>query len=98
MIGLRPNSMRAIEQPSFRAHQPSTAVLALVAMSLILMPDACRAWGLDGHQITAYIAADHLSPIARRHLAQILEVADNPTAVAGAMARAAGPRVQNFSA
>ena len=89
--------MHAIDQPSFRAYQPSTAVLALVAVSLILLPGACRAWGLDGHQIIAYIAADHLSPIARRHVAQILGVADDPAAVAGAMARAAGPRIQNFS-
>ncbi len=77
-------------RPTVRADQPPTAVLALMAVSLILLPDACGAWGLDGHQITAYIAAGNLSPIARRHVAQILGVADNPTAVAGAMARAAG--------
>ena len=60
-----------------------------MAVSLILLPGTCWAWGSDGHQIIAYIAADHLSPVARRHVAQILGVADDPTAVADAMARAA---------
>ncbi len=67
----------------------AAVLFALVLMGLISAPGTCWAWGSDGHQITAYIAADHLTPAARRHVAQILGVADNPTAVADAMARAA---------
>jgi len=61
----------------------------LFLVSLTSAPDTCWAWGTEGHQITAYIAANHLNPVARRHVAQILEVADDPPAVAKAMGRAA---------
>lgn len=47
------------------------------------------AWGNDGHQIVARIAALNLSPNARRHVAQLLGVSSGPTSVANAMARAA---------
>ncbi len=49
----------------------------------------CRAWGGDGHQITAYIAADHLTAQARGKVARILGVKDDPVDVAQAMAQAA---------
>jgi hypothetical protein len=48
-----------------------------------------RAWGNDGHQIVARIAALNLSPKARRHVAHLLGVSSGPTSVANAMARAA---------
>ncbi|HEV3111122.1 MAG TPA: S1/P1 nuclease [Candidatus Binataceae bacterium] len=64
-------------------------LLAQVVFGLLAAPGTCWAWGSDGHQIIGYIAADHLTPVARRHVAQILGVADNPRAVADAMARAA---------
>jgi len=67
-------------------------MLAILLVAAIVLPsptEVCWGWGVDGHQITAYIAADHLSPVARRHIAQILEVPDNPSAVAEAMAHAA---------
>jgi S1/P1 Nuclease len=63
--------------------------ILLVLISLLALPVRGWAWGYDGHQIVAYIAADHLTPAARRHVAQILGVADDPSAVAAAMARAA---------
>ena len=63
--------------------------LPLIPISLMSIPRTCWAWGIDGHQIVGYIAADHLTPVARGHVAQILGVADNPTAVSDAMARAA---------
>ena len=66
------------------------AVLVLLFLiSLTSAPETCWAWGSEGHQITAYIAADHLNPVARRHVAQILEVPNDPPAVAKAMGRAA---------
>ncbi len=67
----------------------AAAVLTLVVSGSILAPDECWAWGGDGHQITAYIASDHLSAVAQRHIAQILGVPDEQSAVAAAMARAA---------
>jgi hypothetical protein len=47
------------------------------------------AWGNDGHQIVARIAALNLTPKARRHVSQLLGVSSGPTAVANAMANAA---------
>jgi hypothetical protein len=84
--------MRDHQDLFLRTRSSYLMVVALslhVLISLAFVPNTCWAWGGDGHQITAYIAADHLSPVARRHVAQILGVADNPPAVADAMARAA---------
>jgi hypothetical protein len=63
---------------------------AAAAISIVLLsPLPGWAWGGDGHQITALIAADHLSSTARSHVAQILGVPDDQRSVANAMARAA---------
>ncbi len=51
--------------------------------------NAAWAWGSDGHEIVAIIAADNLSRSARTHVARILNVAANKKAVAPAMATAA---------
>ena len=74
--------------PAYPGCALARLLLALL-LSLRLLAGTCWAWGGDGHQITAYIAADHLTETARRHVAQILGVPDNPRAVAQAMARAA---------
>jgi hypothetical protein len=47
------------------------------------------AWGNDGHQIVARVAAMNLSVKARRNVAKLLGVSSNPTSVANAMAKAA---------
>jgi nuclease S1 len=65
-----------------------TSCLLLVLGSLTSVPAVCWAWGGEGHQIVAYIAADHLSAAARPHVAEILGVADYPPTVAEAMALA----------
>ena len=67
----------------------AAALLLLLPAILISSPNTCWAWGSDGHQIIAYIAADHLNPTARRRVAQILGVANDPPSVAKAMGRAA---------
>jgi hypothetical protein len=85
VINMHVNPVRRI-WPSH--HFAIAAIFSLVLFSLAL-PRACWAWGPDGHQITAYIAADHLNASARGHIAQILGVDDNPSAVARAMAKAA---------
>jgi hypothetical protein len=61
-----------------------------VAGLAVLMTGASYAWawGNDGHQIVARIAALNLTPKARRHVAQLLGVSSGPTSVANAMARA----------
>jgi hypothetical protein len=43
----------------------AAVLLLLFLVSLTSAPDRCRAWGSQGDQITAYIAAEHLSPVAR---------------------------------
>src|SRR5260370_41344045 len=64
---------------------------ASVAGLAVLMTGASYAWawGNDGHQIVARIAALNLTPKAQRHVAQLLGVSSGPTSVANAMARAA---------
>ena len=39
----------------------------------------------EGHEVVAVIAADNLTPAAKAHVAKILNVSDNPIAVAKAM-------------
>lgn len=46
------------------------------------------AWWETGHRVIARLAAAHLTPSARAHVAQILNVPDTPAAVARALARA----------
>src|SRR5215813_6134976 len=52
-------------------------------------PPRAWAWGNEGHQIVAIIAADNLTPSARTHVAKILHVSAKKKAVATAMAAAA---------
>jgi hypothetical protein len=73
---------------SFRLFD-TTIYLLLVLASFAPVPAVCWAWGSQGHQIVAYIAADHLTPAARQHVSQILGVSDDQPSVAKAMARAA---------
>ncbi len=49
--------------------KPRTATLAL---SAILIPSVCFAWGRDGHRITGFIAAKHLTPQATAAVKNLL--------------------------
>lgn len=62
-------------------------VRALLVCSLA-WPLPLAAWWETGHQTVARIAAAHLTAAARTRVARILDVADNPDAVADALARA----------
>lgn len=57
-------------------------------VAAFLSASASWGWFPEGHEIVAIIAADHLAPAARAHVAQILAVPDVPRAVADAMAGA----------
>jgi len=61
---------------------------ASVAMAAVFLPIAAWAWGYDGHKIVAVIAADNLTPAAQSHVASILRVPVNKSAIANAMERA----------
>jgi hypothetical protein len=68
---------------------PARLILAALATAALL----CRAmpawaWGNQGHEIVAIIAADYLTPAAQSHVAEILGAADTPDAIAHAMAEA----------
>ena len=60
--------------------------LGIGLIASIAFAEAAHAWGNDGHEITAYIAEDNLSPAARAEVAAILRVPDWPREVAAAMA------------
>jgi len=66
-------------------------VVLLGGMSALVLSGTTRAWawGTEGHQIVAIIAADNLTPNARTHVAKILRVSAKKKAVATAMAAAA---------
>jgi hypothetical protein len=50
-----------------------------------------RAWFAEGHEIVAIIAADDLTPTARSHVAQILNVPADTGSVEKAMAATIRP-------
>lgn len=68
-----------------------TVLTGLVTCFLVVLCMAQNgwAWGNDGHQIVARVAAMNLSVKARRNVAKLLGVSSSPTSVANAMARAA---------
>ena len=59
--------------------------VANVILMLLLCPASAFAWGPDGHKIVAVIAADNLTPAAASHVADILGVAADKSAIATAM-------------
>src|SRR6266446_3093018 len=65
-------------------------ILLWFAFYAALSPRPAWAWGNDGHQVVAFIAADHLSTNARNHVAKILDAdPSDPAALATKMADAA---------
>ena len=45
---------------------------ALFALAVSALPSTCLAWGAEGHRIVAAIAADELTPAARKQVEQLL--------------------------
>jgi len=58
---------------------------ASLALAILLYPVCAWGWGYDGHRIVAFIAADNLTPVAGSHVANILNVPADKTAIATAM-------------
>ena len=46
--------------------------LSLCATLLAMLPENAHAWGIEGHRITARIAAMHLNPVARAEVIRLL--------------------------
>lgn len=69
-----------------------TNLLLLSAFAILLFgvrPDSpAWAWGNQGHEIAAVIAADNLSPTAREHVAKILGASSDVDSLEKAMAAA----------
>jgi hypothetical protein len=65
------------------------ALLTWTSVALGAQQNVAWAWGKEGHQIVAFIAADNLSPNALTHLASVLKVKETKKSVAAAMATAA---------
>ncbi len=63
--------------------------LAILLPALLLLPPPANAWWEEGHQVVARVAAAQLTPSALKRVAALLEVDDNPAAVADALATAA---------
>lgn len=57
----------------------------MLAFALLLHPVSAWAWGDQGHEIVAVIAADNLTPAAQSHVASILGTSANKRAIASAM-------------
>ena len=69
-------------------HPARLTLAALASAALFCRAIPARAWGNQGHEIVAIIAADNLTPAAQSHVAQILGTSDTPDAIARAMAEA----------
>jgi S1/P1 Nuclease/Metal binding domain of Ada len=63
--------------------------IAAVALAVLLHPISVWAWGNDGHEIVAIIAADNLSSAAQSHVAAVFHVSAEKSAIARAMEVAA---------
>ena len=55
--------------------RPRHLTIALV-LAVGIAPPPCLAWGVEGHRIIAAIAADELTPAAKRQVEQLLGVSD----------------------
>ena len=62
--------------------------IANLVLAVLLCPVSAWAWGPDGHEIVAIIAADNLTPAAAGHVADILGAPADKRAIATAMAEA----------
>src|SRR4051794_34385043 len=62
--------------------------LAILLSCWLLKPFPVAAWWETGHEVVARLAAARLTPAARTRVAQILQVSDTPSGVAGALAEA----------
>ena len=62
--------------------------LCVIAASIVGVRATAWAWGDQGHQIIAIIAADNLSPSARDQIAKILGTASDTNSLETAMAAA----------
>lgn len=60
----------------------------LLGILLILAAQPAGAWWDEGHKVIARIAAQHLSAKARAEISDLLEVENNPRAIADALANA----------
>jgi hypothetical protein len=62
-----------------------TSLISVVVLGAILIAARSWAWFAEGHEIVAIIAADDLTPTARSHVAQILDVPTDTGSVEKAM-------------
>ena len=77
MLRKKRGTLRQLHSPTLR--------IANVILAVLLCPALAWGWGDDGHKIVAVIAADNLTPAAASHVANILGVSANKTAIATAM-------------
>jgi hypothetical protein len=69
------NFVREIEQS-----MPSA--IRIIFLVVLVVPVRAWGWANDGHKIVAVVAADNLTPAAQSHVAGILRVPANHTAIA----------------
>src|SRR5215469_9572023 len=65
-----------------------TRIVLFAFLEALLFSYPAWAWFAEGHEIVAVIAADDLTPAARSHVAQILNVPADTSSVEKAMAAA----------
>ena len=63
----------------------STKITSIAMLSMFLVANPSWSWFAEGHEIVAVVAADHLTPAAKSHVAQILTVPTDTASVAKAM-------------
>ena len=59
-----------------------SVLIRAILLVILLIPARAWAWGDDGHEIVAVIAADNLTPAAQGHVARVLGVPADKIAAA----------------
>lgn len=83
--GLRGSFEGGLLRSQYKLIASSTTRIAIIALAVLLSAQCAWCWGIDGHKIVAYIAADNLTSAARSHVANILGVSNDQRAIASAM-------------
>src|SRR5258708_35137002 len=77
--------MRDKKRGESRRSLRSRMVCVANILAFVVFRISAWAWGYDGHRIVAVIAADNLTPAAQSHVASILRVSNDKSAIAQAM-------------
>jgi hypothetical protein len=81
-VGFSKTSRCALQHVASSARGEEVALIRTILLLALFIPVRAWAWGNDGHEIVAVIAAENLTPAAQSHVASILDAPTDKIAVA----------------